>query len=130
GLGNGWGFKKQIVPSDTGVSISFALVPNAEAEAFELVEGVVRDFNANSVADSETRYSFKVRQTIFVVLPIQEPPGAHPYARRENAAGQPHVIIEFQDEFGCIYGRPEDMLHDAEGELVIDWQKPLCKADR
>ena len=139
GLGNGWLVKKNVVALGNGVVTLADPVPAdskslpagmTPTDSFELVEGVVKDFNHNGVADSEQRYSFAVRQAIFVVLPPT--PDSNPHTLgRSSAMAVPHrIIIEFQDEFGCIYGRPEDMRHDADGKLIIDLLPGPCRADR
>ncbi len=139
GLGNGWLVKKSVVALGNGVvtladpvradsnSLPTGMTPT---DSFEFVEGVVKDSNHNGVADSEQRYSFAVRQAIFVLLPPTQDSNPH-ILGRSSPMGVPHrIIIEFQDEFGCIYGRPEDMRHDADGKLIIDLLAGLCRADR
>jgi len=76
------------------------------------VEGVVRDFNKNGVADSEQRYSFPVRQAIFVLLPPVENPNPHILGRSSQTSVQHRVVLEFL------------------GKLIIDLLGGLCRADR
>ena len=138
GLGNGWLVKKSLVPLGNGFVILADPLPiNSTTlpagiianDTFEFVEGVVKDFNRNGVADSEQRYSFPVRQIIFIVLPPIENTNPHVLARAAQTT-QHRVILEFLDESGCVYGRPEDMKHDATGNLVIDLLSGPCRADR
>src|SRR5260370_18657482 len=129
GLGNGWVVKKNVAAAENGLAILAVAIPASqirvppgvgEGETFEFVQGVVRDFNKNGVADSEQRYSFPVRQTIFVLLPPIESSNPHVLRGMNGNAGPHRVILEFQDEFGCIYCPPEDMQHDPDGKLGID----------
>jgi hypothetical protein len=139
GLGSGLVIKKNVAAIGNGLAILAVVVPATqtklppgvgEADPFEFVEGVVRDFNRNGVADSEQRYSFAVRQAIFVLLPPTENANPHVLGRSSQISVSHRIIVEFQDEFGCIYGRPEDMLHDADGKLIIDLLAGQCRADR